>query len=151
MRDRRPSPCFPCSLFLHRCTLLQSVTAADIDLSRDVSQLRQAWEASVKSGVASRRNVTENGIREVANSAVAMLAPAESLARRLAAGEGVPSGEDDGRFVFAGKDLLPGESLSEYGIGRDSTIHMLGRLRGGAQLGKVVKGRSQVSVIRCSS
>lgn len=53
-------------------------------------------------------------------------------------------GEIDARFVFAGKDLREGQPLRRYGLGRDSTVHMLGRLRGGAQLGKVVKGRSQV-------
>lgn len=51
---------------------------------------------------------------------------------------------DDLRFVYAGKDLQEGRPLLEYGLGKDSTVHVLGRLRGGAQLGKVVKGRSQV-------
>lgn len=51
---------------------------------------------------------------------------------------------DDVRLIFAGKDLQQGRPLLGYGVGSDSTVHVLGRLRGGAQLGKVVKGRSQV-------
>ncbi|KAG5192465.1 flagellar associated protein [Tribonema minus] len=47
-------------------------------------------------------------------------------------------------LVFAGKCMVPDVSLEEYGLQEGSTIHVLGRLRGGAQLGKVVKGRSQV-------
>ncbi|CAM9919440.1 unnamed protein product, partial [Sphacelaria rigidula] len=43
---------------------------------------------------------------------------------------GTPS-EQDFRLVFAGKDLLPGKPLREYGLGRDSTIHLLERLKGG--------------------
>lgn len=53
-------------------------------------------------------------------------------------------GENDVRLVFAGKDLQEGQPLQTYGLGRGSTVHVLGRLKGGAQLGKVVKGRSQV-------
>ncbi|CAM9554394.1 unnamed protein product, partial [Choristocarpus tenellus] len=48
------------------------------------------------------------------------------------------------RLLYAGKELVEGRPLQEYGLGEGSTIHSLGRLRGGAQLGKVVKGRSQV-------
>ncbi|CAM9769695.1 unnamed protein product, partial [Ectocarpus sp. 13 AM-2016] len=50
----------------------------------------------------------------------------------------------DIRLVFAGKDLQRGRPLLGYGLHAESTVHILGRLRGGAQLGKVVKGRSQV-------
>ncbi|CAM9672795.1 unnamed protein product, partial [Hapterophycus canaliculatus] len=42
---------------------------------------------------------------------------------------------DDCRLVFAGKDLQEGRPLEGYGLGHDSTVHVLGRLRGGAQLG----------------
>lgn len=36
------------------------------------------------------------------------------------------------------------KTLREYGLRSFSTVYILGRLRGGAQLGKAVKGRSQV-------
>ncbi|CAN0393855.1 unnamed protein product, partial [Ectocarpus sp. 13 AM-2016] len=51
------------------------------------------------------------------------------------------------RLVFAGKDLQRGRPLLGYGLHAESTVHILGRLRGGAQLGKVVKGRSQVGIL----
>lgn len=48
------------------------------------------------------------------------------------------------RLVFGGRDLEEGQPLRRYNLTRGSTVHVLGRLRGGAQLGKMVKGRSQV-------
>lgn len=105
----------------------------DVDLSADVSQLRRAWEAPL----------TPSG----AGDRLRLLPETEHC--RAAAGDGGSNGSaEDIRLVFAGKDLVPGQPLREYGLDRDSTIHMLGRLRGGAQLGKVVKGRSQVMVER---
>jgi Sperm tail/Ubiquitin family len=48
------------------------------------------------------------------------------------------------RLGFAAKQLTAGNTLNAYGIVEGSSVQLLGRLRGGAQLGKVVKGRSQV-------
>lgn len=108
----------------------QSITVRDVDLSiDDVSQLRQAL------GKVAGNLSNDAGVKS-------------SSPDSHGAGGGVDDGnalaEDDVRLVFAGKDLQEGQPLRRYGIGRESTVHALGRLRGGAQLGKVVKGRSQV-------
>lgn len=104
----------------------------DVDLSTDdVSRLRQAWCATLSQAAEPLSN--SDAQRE--GTCIGL----DSVALQ----DGDNSG-DDVRLVFAGKDLQKGRPLSGYGIGSDSTVHVLGRLRGGAQLGKVVKGRSQV-------
>lgn len=123
--------------------LRQSLVVRDVDLSADVSQLRRTWEASslipataFTTGSRKRPSSGREGSRHQTGS--------PGGRRRAEAGNSGTPSEQDFRLVFAGKDLLPGKPLREYGLGRDSTIHLLERLKGGAQLGKVVKGRSQV-------
>ena len=53
----------------------------------------------------------------------------EDLKRIIYEKEGIPAGSH--RLVFAGKDLEDTRSLSDYNIGKESTIHLLMRLRGG--------------------
>lgn len=125
--------CFakPIVPFLLLCAIWQPIVVRDVDFSADVSQLRRAWEAPLTPvGVGNRLDLLSR-TRECGETAV---------------GGGSNGSVQDFRLVFAGKDLVAGEPLREYGLGQGSTIHMLGRLRGGAQLGKVVKGRSQVMV-----